>query len=315
MSQKRYVAMVAVFSLACWIVGFCPANASVIAPYLTFDGVVDSLTDESRTAFFDADSSGGFNDDDILFGIIRVSNIDASGVGDQAVNDQVAVVFSAMISGGTGTNADPFNLVPVAPGNAHSLPSLLDDSVQNGFTDADSIWDTAIAIVLGNLSTALTDNPLNFTDTTPEGAIGQFVGPGWIYEALLGFDVTGTNSYGDADFFEATASVVGDTITGNEAAGFTVLDSAFGATFNAVSALHTDGLNANRTDHDATLVFPDTTYTNNFSGQPNNADWDFRDQSFMQLNVSAVPEPMSIAVWIVLATVFGWHVSRRRSLC
>jgi hypothetical protein len=294
----------------------------VFSSYLTGDNQVDNFTDESRSAFIDADGSGGFSQNDILVGMIRFSNANPSGQApNQNISQQLSIVFSATITaaptflGGTGTGPDPlrfsYTLGPTDPTNAMSLPKLLDDSVQGGIADGDAIWNSAIGVLLENPST--TANPIAFPGATVAAQMANFTSAnGWSFDLLAGFDQSGTNRFGDTDVFEATANIVtsGPTaghITGNEAGGFSVLAGFPSALLLPVDLIHVDA--TTMTSHDVTLDYPDTVYKN-FGSPAISAPWTFSDQSSFSIN--PMPEPVSALIWLGLVSVFGCVASSRR---
>lgn len=289
------------------------ASAGILSSYLSFDGGVgtvpnsrdageDQMNDESRASVADEDSSGaGFTNGDIIFGMITLSDITRSGPEvNQTINEQITLVFAGKISGTAPGNA--LSLVPVADvGNAHDLRNLLDVAIQPvGFSD----WDDAVFAVVTNPSTAEADDPINFNKATAELELAEMsVANGWSLEAIGGFDPSGTNQHGDADYFNFKV-LNSSPFIGGEAGGFTVLYHVFGSStrFLPVSTQDFDG---NVTSHDVIIHSGLTSVT------PTEDDpWDYENNSVFLIN--AVPEPTTLTLAGLGVALFGFAGYRRR---
>lgn len=300
-----------ILALACAFIVCGGVQASVISDRMTFDSQMDILTDESRTEWIDSDNSLGFSVDDILFGFIRISNVNASGIGDQAIDEQIVLAFSGKISAGSGLG--PFVIDPIADKtNTYDLRKMLgtaDDATPGLLPSTaavpDATYDKAIFAAISNPSEALADNPLNFTGT-PLAQMNSFtLASGWGYEALGGFLAPDP----DKDFFHALVDPLSGpgSVFGKEAGGFTILDHIWSpatTVFLPVTVKHTD--NTTTTDHDVILKFPSTVFEEDLGVAP----WDFRDQSTMHIN--ATPEPGSVLIWLGMAGLVGLGVLRKR---
>src|SRR3990172_5543423 len=116
------------------------AQATILSNYLTFDGPQhtlgpvanqgggeDHLIDDSLTRFVDQDGSGGFSAGDVAYGLVTLSELQASGRPSLPVgsSSQIAIIFSVEF-GGAGSIAGSHNLIPItSAGNAaYTLSSL-----------------------------------------------------------------------------------------------------------------------------------------------------------------------------------------------
>ena len=96
------------------LLGGSRAVASVLSSHLTFDGLPDTIDDDSRSNFFDVDMSGTITGGDVAFGIISVSDFSPSGT---ASPDEIATVFSVTVLGPSPTGLG-FSLGPTPFGTA-----------------------------------------------------------------------------------------------------------------------------------------------------------------------------------------------------
>ena len=272
------------------------ANASILSGYLTYDGVEDGLTDDSRASKTNPTQPLAVND--IIYGVIQITSVQSSGVPNQFLPPQtIAAIFSATITGGSGTGASPFTLGATAQTGAGGLgldalaPNLWAASGATAAEKANSIF------LVGSNSNNL--NLLTEVGGTAKNSLiaadSTLMGAGGMYEATGGIQV-GLNEYGDADFFEAVVAF-GVIL---ERGGFTIFDMAFPGPITSVPSQHLD---SSVTDHDLSLsglvrpFNPGSVYL-------------FDDDARLGLNV--VPEPMSLFVWAGIASLGCCVAVRRR---
>jgi hypothetical protein len=301
MFRKIFMAALIV---ACMSFAASVAEAGILSSLLTYDGVQDDLTDESRSLLVDNDGNHTLSTGDDLFGFIRISNINGSGLSNA---QNVVIAFSAVITSGgpiVGNGVYDFTLGPVGAAGPISLTSLLGAGMLPA--SATPFLSSAIFAVLESS----TVNPLTnaaFNSAADAFAQMKLFSPGnWTYDALGGF---GSNP---DDFFEAelTAKAGGANVSGIEAGGFSILDQVFaglGVSFLPVDVQHVDGVTV--TSHDIGL-FNDSSITNQKSG-PNIAKWNFVDNA--HFGVNPTPEPASLLVWAGLLGTVGLASRRRRA--
>jgi hypothetical protein len=278
------------------------ANAGILGNYLTFDGLTDTLTDESRTFLVQNDGNTSADIGDEVYGFARISNI--NGV---AVVGQIAALFSLRIVSGSGTAADPFQHAPIGSAlDPQDLRNLLPADMVAAIP-AGGLNDSTMALILSNPSTANADNPLLFTDATAAGQMDNFtVASGWTWE-LSGAMLLAS------DFFETALTIPGPPpLLGAEAAGVSVQANVFGVPFlNVVPPvvhLHfpaAAGGHAGLTQAQFTIDIP-TTFTAIGAPPP----WTFTDNATFRLNPT--PEPASMMAWLGLAGAFSAMRLRRR---
>ncbi len=274
--MNKFLAAFALFAVFA-----APAQAGILGSVISNDGIVDTLTDDSRAFHVDNDAAG-LSVGDELFGWIQITSTTASG----AINPPGLVgIFSATITGGTGGVATPWTLGATAGVNSLTslAPSLTAASGGSAAELAKSIF------VLGGRPTAFNAGALS-GGAGIAGAKAELtiIDSAMGFEALIGLD-------GVDDFFNAFS--VGINLI--EDGGFTVFKSSIG-TGPAVFLPLTGTLGGT---HDALLngiVF-------------NSADtpWKFQDNTNFFINT--VPEPASMAVWGLLAGFAGVSRLRRKN--
>lgn len=278
------------------------ARASVLSSHLTFDGIPDNINDDSRSEYVDVDGSLTLSLGDIAYGYVSVSDFVPTG---NASPDELAIVFSATITGSGPTPGFVFTLGPTPAGSPYSLNTLLGLPLVSPVTPAGSI---GVVVDLSGTDPLAPEVP----DPAGAGALGAPF-PG-IWEMTIGLGAPG-------DFFEVFpgAIVPAPAIPRSERGGFSVL--AFGvfpssAIFLPVGVTHLDPLSA-PSFHDVTL-FSGTIAPNPagpFGVPPGLSTWGFVDDSSFSVNVAAIPEPASVLVWGLLITfASGRAAARRRRL-
>jgi len=293
------------FALACVLsVAASTAQATVLSSYLTFDGPAhytdppfqgggeDFLQDDSVSALVNrAGAAGTFDPGDVVWGVLTLSDIQASGLPSVPVSvpNQIAIVFSAQIVG-----AAPDGSIALAPiGNAADpldLRNLIGDPLLRT-----GLNDNSIATILSS-STAATPagDPLNWTTAQVSNPVTGFgTANGWGYELTADL-VPGTD-----DFFHFLGTVTG----GIDIAALTITSQAFGAQWIPVDVA----------DFAGGIHFGDITLDQGFvsraSAVQQSRGWFFRDDS--SLFVNPVPEPGSMAVFGLLGAAAFARARRR----
>lgn len=316
MSTKK-IHIIGVFIGIALILGLLSvsAQASIASNFLTFDGPVhntlplifqgggeDKLEDDSLGAFGNRDNSVDpvtglptFSVDDVIMGIITLSDIRASGRLSVPVgaNSQVAMLYSLTITA-PGLNTNDWLLGPTAAADVWSLQSLLDASIQNpaGLTANSMI----VVMSTSTPDTNSNDDPLNWS----VAQISNFSNANnWYWEATLGL-TPGINSHGSTDYFEFSGT---PQLGGGDRGAMTIESQNWAATWLPVD-MYDSSLGVHLAD--ATL---DKAIVGPAGGDAQARGWIFEDQSSMYVN--PVPEPLSILIWSGIAGL-GYYYSRRR---
>ncbi|OYP33000.1 PEP-CTERM sorting domain-containing protein [Rhodopirellula sp. MGV] len=264
------------------------ASATVLGSLLTFDGVEDSLVDDSRSSFFDNDGNGVISVGDVVYGFAAMSEAGPTN-SETSITDQVVAVFAVQVTG-TDLTGTLLNGGVTTPGQ--DLGSLLTGT---GFAPIDNGLGDAAFVILSHAG--LTPEPLSFS------SISDFTSADWEYEATLGF-ATGSNDYLHVDAtFQPDGGGGFVLASATERGGFTVLDSVFtGAKFLPVSNLRLD--ETGFSSHEVVLdnaIIQDAGPT---------SPWDFIDQARFRLN--AVPEPASALAFAGIMGLAGFSRRRRK---
>jgi len=285
-----------------------PANAAILNQFVTYDGPIhvggfpsvgggeDELIDESRAEWCDGGVQGAFDADDVFFGWIATSDINASGVPSKDIGafQQLAIAYAGMLTGqgsgagGTFVAGDVASVVPVPAANACSLQSLLHADI----TNVAGLTAKSVAVVIGTEKGTSEGgtSPQNFDQLTAAAEMAEFnsnntFGDTWAWEATLG-------QVSSADFWEIAIDVFAPpAFDARERAGFTMQSHAYGPT----AWLPVDVANLSAgvvTTHDAVLA------SANVFSPSNDAPWDFKDNSTMVVN--PIPEPGSLLIWFVM---------------
>jgi hypothetical protein len=290
------------------------ANASVLAKYLTFDGPVhhtlnifgvpeigggeDRIIDESLATFDDRGTTG-LNAGDVIYGMISISDVDASGTPNISIGsaDQLAIVFSVKLATPAVGSSYDFDVVPVGSSlDLFDLRNLLAPSV----TAVAGLNDSSVFVVLGNgagENPITNPSPLQLPHVTGTADI-------LLLNALTGWDWELTGGILSGDFFQL------DLLTGGgdfakEVGGFSRQSSVadLSGPLNSVDVQRFDG---SITTHDLTLP------TGNIQAQTTGTAWVFTDNSTFVVNPNPIPEPTSALVW-VFAAIMATAASARRA--
>jgi len=296
------------------------AQATILSSFLTFDGpqctagpVVsqcggeDRLQDDSLSAYIPAGGStqSGFAVGDIIYGMITMSNVGASGRSTVNVgaDNQVMILFSAQVTGfagaGATTGSPVLQLGAVPTSSSFDLAEIC-GAICAGHVTANTI---GVALTTPQTENALSNgaNPLNWTTaqvTTFLNEGGATHGP-WGWEASLGLDAT-------SDFFNFKPnSTTNVQLGGIERGAFTIENQDFGVKQWAPVDLF--NFNGDKVLGDATLDIG--SVATNITDAQRAGGWFFKDQSSFYVN--PIPEPGSLALMgIALAGLGG--MARRR---
>lgn len=305
--MKRLFLFSVAVTLCCCLAAPSSVKASVFSDLLSFDGPrhtpggdpfqgggEDKLEDDSVSNFLDF-GTPGFSVGDVIWGVVTLSDVQASGRPSVPVgpNGQVAIIFSAKIAGpGAGGS---FSLVPIGDSTkSYDLRNLLDPSVQSGLND------NSLVTILSTTTpdTTPANDPLNWTTTQVSSATTGFSNTNnWFWE------LTADLLPGTDDFFEFVGSAA---LGGTDRGALTITSSAFGP--SSIWEL-VDVYDYGAVTHLSNLTLDIGSVNIATSAQKANG-WEFRDQSTFFVN--PVPEPLSMLVWAGLAGVFGLVIARRR---
>jgi hypothetical protein len=305
------LALIGVVALLC-----STASGSILSDLVTFDGVADSINDNSRAVIFadnnDTNKPLGIGDE--IVGILqfeKVNDTDPSPAG-------LYAVFSFEVTGThTYGSSTILECGPVGANETNSLASLLDSSLQPaGFNG----WDNAIfaMVEVPTLANNGANDPFSLMHSDPGDdpiAIIQNVitaGNGYSLDAIVGFgqndDFLSTKLNGDLGIeignIDGTATIqeIMDDDAGafvmSERAGLSVLYDTLGASYLPLSVANWT-LPANVTQHDITIT-PDGSVQTSTDGAPN---WHLEDDTNFKMN--PVPEPGAMALLLTLLGGFG----------
>ena len=290
-------------------------NASVIYDeILSYDASYDYLNDDSSGSWFKSDGSakgktGTIVEGDVIRGVIRFFNANASGTGDIStdpyssggVNTYLYGIYSLQVKTGGITQTNSTLEFEAATG-ANALSTLT-----SGFNWARADTRTRLSGTAGMMLIESTSVDLFGSGNSVDSTFSVFNNASTSVVATAGFigddtyklggvdsvDVTDLDAFysagGPVEFaFNATASILTDAAedpVGYQAMAGTGL------------ALNTSG---------DILVQGNITNSTPFSNQ-----FDFKDNADIYLNVS-VPEPSTMAIWAALGLGGCGFVARRR---
>jgi hypothetical protein len=272
------------------------ANATTLSNLLTFDGGSgitapppvqaggeDKLQDDSLSVFVDT-GTPGFSVGDIIYGVLTLSEISASGLPSRLVGatEQIAIIFSAAITGVGSGGSFSLGATPVA--SAFDLAQIC-----GAVCAGAGIQSTSVAVFLTttqgvNPAVNPQNDPLNWDAAGANGFTANFNGANgngpWSWEATAGLSQAGS-------FFEFDGTAA---LGGTDRGAFQITSNAFGATWLLVDVF----------DFGAAVHLGDVTLdvgsVNIASVEEQGRGWTFRDQSTFFLNPTVVPEPTSLAL-------------------
>ena len=319
--RRVFCLLIPVAALLATLVLSTDAKASVLGNLMSFDGVTDSLNDNSQAVIVDNDGDDTFSDGDVIYGVFEIEKV---GAADPSPGGLFAI-FSLTIKGAPfGTLASPkFDLVATAASDPFSVQSLLDDALEPGaFSTSGADFDDAIFALVGvnNVTGLGTDASLSPFDTAHTEATADLIIKSTL-TAANGYSLEMIGGLFDSDdFFQV--SIDPDAVTGGltsisairaddngvtllkERAGMTVLHHGFGpsVTFLPVNALRFSA--SGTTPHDI-IIQPDASVQTT-----DLTKWDVVDDANFKIN--ATPEPVTSVVWLVLGSIGAAGAYRRR---
>lgn len=303
----RIYAIASVFALLVCV----HSNASVLTNRLTFDGPAhltppvssqgggeDLLQDDSVSAFLDLDGSSGFSLGDVIWGVVNMTNTDASGTASQGISqlEQITLVFAAKITG-TGSLPGSWSLDAVSDATKdYDLRNILSSSILDDFASGPN--DDSLFVIMSN--------PIGNSETGGINPLNLNANLGGLVDAnSVETNITNANGWtGDAvggilgsDFFE----FFGGLTFGTEIGGFSIQEDTFGGIYLPVDVNNLAG--AWSGTYDVTL---NTGTVRNASTEKATLGWFFEDQGSFFVNALAVPEPISAVVWMgIFCLLFG----------
>jgi hypothetical protein len=278
------------------------AQASVLSSYLSFDGPThhtdpvspgggeDFLQDDSVSAWSDRNDDGLLNEGDVVWGVLTLSEISASGDAfSQQVEspNQIAVVFSVELGPETAPGSGIFTNNPIGDsGDPLDLRNLLAGSGASGLND------NSIATILSSDEANLaSENPTNFTTAN---FTANFASGIWDWELTADL-IPDTD-----DFFHFQ----GDETGGTDAAALTITSQ---------NADLPGWLLVDVVDFEGNIHYGDITLDRGevdpATASQSARGWFFRDTS--DLFVNPVPEPGSMAVFGLLGAAAFARARRR----
>lgn len=276
-----------------------PVHASILGQYLSFDGVVDLIEDDSLGVF-----TGDLNApklDDVIQGVYSVNNIDQLSVpGDL---NTVWGIYSLKVTGvttdaETGAPVVQFGAIDPAAGTGDSIQEL---ATSLGLTLPSTLrkGTMANATLLIVTNDSLVDDAPNFNTDFVTTLGGAAFGSAWSLEMVMGL-------VEDTDFHEVRRN---DSRSADYALAYSVIRDVFGPGIEYLSvpgsrqfSKTTDGESDFVSAQLCTITIPPA------SGSP--TGWDFSDKGDFSIN--AIPEPASMTLWSVLMIGGGLMTYRRR---
>lgn len=314
--MKRMLCVAAATLLS--VCAYTPASASIWTDAITYDGVPDTVQDNSVSfAFFDAPDGVGTTDTvstgDIVVGIIKWEKNNVTGV---EVGDHAIVVFAAEVTADNGIGSSSqfgdqflnFSLDASTATLSTLLPTI--STSVGGFTPG------TLGVVLSGTGVDPTTIAAGSSFTTidssyaPDLEFGIVTGSDY-FEAEL----RDNNNDGTIDISPGAGGYVteydtlspGSTI-GFESGGFSVLRDFTGPGPLAYLPLPTEKLNGSTTGSSQLVLVNSTTLVQPTAPEVANG-YTFADQSFVRLN--PVPEPGSLAIFGLMGAA-GIAARRRR---
>jgi len=201
-------------------------QAGLLSSVLKFDGVPDTLDDDSVSFIVDVDNSQSLNSGDIIVGILRIASVMPLPPGTLEATDQLIGVFSIEVATSTNIGGPIIKLT-------HS--SGTDPGDATGFS-IDEMFGTSLGASAAIAVLSDTGNPVDPTTLTFADALIALNSGSYVLDAVLGFSaltdfleivsILDVNFDGELGFDELPLTPL--TPVATETGGLSVLQDNFG---------------------------------------------------------------------------------------